>query len=260
VPDGPCDPAGDIEDGRRIGIAAVEDAGPAPRRDHPNELADVGRRRRVEEVRAAHRQEDVRAPVERTFHEEPLARQPVAGAIDRARPDDRRRDTSVLEEPLLDRRLLRRVVGGARLEGGLRLGDRPAELRELVLGFRLVKRPALIVRVDRRARDRDDRADVELEQLVGVGELEGNDVDDQVEAVRRRERPLLVAVEMDDRHVLEARRRGRFPAREHDRPAVAEEAQGDRAADVARAAEHERVAGQGTKPRRRRRRRRSRRP
>jgi hypothetical protein len=42
----------------------------------------------------------------------------------------------------------------------------------------------LLVGVDRRRGDRDERAGLELEQLFRVRRLERNDVDDEVEAVR----------------------------------------------------------------------------
>jgi hypothetical protein len=92
----------------------------------------------------------------------------------------------------------------------------------------------LFVRIDGRARDGDDRADVEGEELLGVRRLEGNHVHEQVEAVRDRERSLFVAIEHDDLLAL-----ARMERRDGYVPAVARERALDRAADAARPADDE---------------------
>src|SRR5439155_26480756 len=94
-------------------------------------------------------------------------------------------------------RLLRRVRVVAGRNRWLRLGNRNRELGEVVDVLSLVERPALLVGVDRRGRNRDERAGLELEQPFRVRRLERNDVDDDVEAVGDGECALLVAVERD---------------------------------------------------------------
>jgi hypothetical protein len=115
------------------------------------------------------------------------------------------------------------------------------ELREVVDALSLVKGAALLVGVDGRGGDRDERAGLELEQLFGVRHLERNDVDDEVEAVRDGERAFLVSVE---RNVFEAfLRRPLGFARNGDLPAVRSQRACDGGADVAGAAEDEGASG-----------------
>jgi hypothetical protein len=123
----------------------------------------------------------------------------------------------------------------------LRLRNRDGELREVVDALSLVKGAALLVGVDGRGGDRDERAGLELEQLFGVRRLERNDVDDEVETVRDGERAFLVSVERD---VFEAfLRRPLGFARNGDVPAVRSQRVRDGRADVAGAAEDEGAAG-----------------
>jgi hypothetical protein len=104
--------------------------------------------------------------------------------------------------------------------------------------LRLVERAALLVGVHRCARDRDDRADVEGKELLGVSGLEGNDVDEQVEAVGDGERFIVVAVERD---VIEwVGRRPLVASRNGDLPVVSQRPS-DRSADVARPTDDERA-------------------
>jgi hypothetical protein len=101
----------------------------------------------------------------------------------------------------------------------------------------------LLVGVDGRGGDRDERAGLEREQLFGVRRLERNDVDDDVEAVRDGECALLVSVECD---VFDTYGRGPLGfARNGDLPAVRRQRARDRRADVAGAAEDEGAAGYG---------------
>jgi hypothetical protein len=123
----------------------------------------------------------------------------------------------------------------------LRLRNRDGELGKVVDTLSLVERAALLVGIDGRGGDRDERAGLEREQLFGVRGLERNDVDDELEAVRDGERAFLVSVEGD---VFEAR--GRRPlgfARNGDLPAVPGQRVRDRRADVAGAAEDEGASG-----------------
>src|SRR4029077_2330528 len=115
------------------------------------------------------------------------------------------RDFAVLQQDPLERDLLRRVRSVTGLDGGLGLGNRNGELGEVVDTLGLVERPPLVVCVHGSARDGDQRAGVEPEQLLGVYSLEGNDVDNEVEAVRYGQRTILIAVERDVLVVLSRR-------------------------------------------------------
>jgi len=187
------------------------------------------------------RQHDVRSAIERALDEVPLAPHPVARPVDGTRPNDRGRDAAVLEQNAFELRLLRRVRVVAKRNGRLRLRNRDRELGEVIDTLSLVERAALLVGVDRRGGDCDERAGLELEQLFSVRRLERNDVDDEVEAVGDGECAFLVSVECD---VFEAC--GRRPvgfARNGDLPAVRSERVRNGRADVAGAAEDEGAAG-----------------
>ena len=146
---------------------------------------------------AAAREDDVRPVVERSLHEVPFASHPVTPAVDRARTDDRSRNFAVLQQDPLERDLLRRVRPVTGLDGRLGLRNRNGELGEVVDALSLVERSSLVVGVHGSARDRDQRAGVEPEQLLRMCSLEWNDVDHEVEAVRDRQGTILIAVESD---------------------------------------------------------------
>jgi hypothetical protein len=122
------------------------------------------------------------AAVEDALHKVPLARLPVPGTVDRAWANDRRRNSASLEQCPLDRGFagrIRRVSGRYRR---LTLGNRHRQPRQIIRTRRLVQRPALLVGVNGRARDRDQRADAlaEREQLLGVSGPERDHVHEHV--------------------------------------------------------------------------------
>jgi hypothetical protein len=171
----------------------------------------------------------------------PLAPHAVARPVDRTRPNDRGRDAAVLQQDAFELRLLRRVRVVAWRDGRLRLRNRDRELGEVVDTLGLVERAALLVGVNGRGGDCDERAGLELEQLFGVRGLKWDDVDNEVEAVGDGECAFLVSVECD---VFEGcwRRPVGF-ARNGDLPAVRSKRVRDRCADVAGAAEDEGAPG-----------------
>jgi hypothetical protein len=189
------------------------------------------------------RQHDVGSAIECALDEVPLASHSVAGPVDGAGPHDRGRDAAVFQQNAFELRLLRRVGVVAGRNGRLRLRNRDRELGKVVDALSLVERAALLVGVDGRRGDCNERAGLELEQLFGVRRLERNDVDDEVEAVGDGECAFLVSVECN---LFEAR--GRRPlgfARNGGLPAVSGERVRDRRADVAGATEDEGAAGDG---------------
>jgi len=182
-------------------------------------------------------QDDIRPAIECALDEEPLAPHPVALPVDRTRPHDRSRNTSVLQQDAFELHLLRRVRVVAGLYCRLRLRYRDRELGEVVDALRLVERTSLEVGVDRRRGDCDQRTGVELEQLHGVRCFERDHVDDDVEPVRNGQRAYLISVEHD---VVEGRRRRPLGLScERDLPAVVRERVRDGQTDVAGATENE---------------------
>jgi hypothetical protein len=179
----------------------------------------------------------MRPAIERALDEEPFAPHPVARAVDSAGSHDRGREAAVFQQDAFDLRLPGGVRVVARRDGRLRLRDRDRELWKVVDALGLVERAALLVGVDGRRGDCDERAGLELEQLLGVRGLERDDVDDEVEAVGDGERAVVVSVEGD---VVEARRRRPLGlSRNGDLPGVSNERARDGRADVAGAAEDE---------------------
>jgi hypothetical protein len=196
----------------------------------------------------------MRPAIECSLDEVPLAPHPVALTVDRARPYDRRRNAGALQQDPFELRLLRRIRVVSGLDGGLRFGNRDREFREVVDALGLVERASPRVGIDGCRRDCDERAGVELEQLVGVRRFERDDVDDEVEAVGDRQRSVLAPVERD---VIEARRRRPLRlAGKRDVPTVRGEGVRDCGTDVAGATENEGAPRDRSarRPRRRRRR------
>ena len=181
----------------------------------------------------------MRPAVERSLHEVPFASHPVTPAVDRAGTHDRCRNVAVLQQDPLERHLLRRVRPVTGLDSRLGLRNRNGELGEVVDALGLVERPTLVVCVHGSARDRDQRAGVEPEQLLARASLEGNDVDHEVEAVRDGQGTILITVERDVL-VLFSRRALALPG-ERQLPTVSQKRMGDGRADVAGAAEDERA-------------------
>jgi hypothetical protein len=104
-----------------------------------------------------------------------------------------------------------------------------------------VERASLGVGVDGGGGDRDERADVELEELVGMCRLVRDDIDDEIEAVGDGDGARLITVERD---VIEARRgRSLGLAGERELPAVGGERTRYGGSDVAGAAENESAVG-----------------
>jgi hypothetical protein len=234
---GVADGTGDVEHRRRVRIPTVEDAGPRLRRDEPDELADVLGRGCVEVALASVREQHVRPAVERSLDEEPFARHPVVSTVDRTRAYDSCGDAVVFEEDALELDLLGRVRLVARLDSRLALGNRNREVRKVVDALGLIERPSLLVGVDRGARDRDDRARIEPQQLLGMRSFERDHVNDEIEAVRNIDCSVRVTVERD---VIEAiHGRALVPTREGQLPAVAAERTRDGATDAAPPAENE---------------------
>jgi len=104
-----------------------------------------------------------------------------------------------------------------------------------------VERASLGVGVDGGGGDRDERADVELEELVGMCRLVRDDIDDEIEAVGDGDGTWLITVERD---VVEARRgRSLGLAGERELPAIGGERTRYGGSDVAGAAENEGAVG-----------------
>ena len=177
----------DLRHGRRVRIGSqLSNGGPAARRR-------AGSARRGCAPRSAGSDSLLgvrgrrRAARRGALDEVPLARIEIARAIDRPGAEKRGRNLALPEQDLLDRALPGRVGlfacrrQSARARSAVH-GSSPPRRR----GSRRATAP-LLVRIHRGARDDDERSRQprEPQELFGVAGLEGDEVDDRVDTVRR---------------------------------------------------------------------------